>query len=330
MRATAADRGLIDHAAKHGFTLGPRQLKRWRAYGAMPRRMRRHHGRGRGTSSSDGPDAADQLIALCRRLAVDRRLARATLWLWYENWEIPTHLVRRQVRAQLAASETPLLTRKQQIQKKQRRTGLNDEVDPFDVAAADTHAHPVSREEQARMRDLAAEQDDPSGRATTPTELVHHARAELTALTLASPDEITLDGQRLLHRYGGAPLGDLAAEQGRDLASELVGGLEIALAGVDTSGLLRDAPDSAYLEVREIARNLWELVGTQQSALARDVTAAAGPAAAQNLVSNLTPKGASWDTRDPNYTHAQLLTILTALLVLDAAIGSIQPVELGY
>ena len=83
---TAADRQLIEYAARHGFVVTARQLKRWRDYGVLPRRMRLHLGRGRGTSSQDPRESGDQLIALCRRLEVDRRLSRAAVWLWYEEW----------------------------------------------------------------------------------------------------------------------------------------------------------------------------------------------------------------------------------------------------
>jgi hypothetical protein len=308
MDANAADRALIAHAGKRGFAVTARQLKRWRAYGVLPERSRLNLGRGRGTTSADSPVTRYQLVSLCERLAADRRLDRAALWLWYEGWDVKTTLVRDQVCELHGRGLEELLS----ARKEAALQGDSQEVDPFAVGHVLSHAHPVTREEARRMRALASQlksTDEP----LTAEQLVHDARVDILAATLSS-ESVVLDEDLLLHSIGGVDVARLAPAVGMDLTDELARGIVGIYASEDGQSRLQDAPDASYLGAREALRRNWEAIPFVRANLDQALAETPDPDL-ELALTTLVAGPTGYDPRDPRYAHDKLLLALASAVI---------------
>ncbi len=319
---TDADRTLIDFAGRHGFTVSWRQLKRWRSYGVLPWRTRRHRGYARGTSSEDQAGTAEQLVALCQRLYVDRRLSHAAMWLWYEGWEIPTRLVRKQLVDYQQRGVSKMIETAESIGALQDGAGLAAIVDPLGLGYAETYGNPVPKEEEDRMKAaLGHLLPDPAGETRTPVQLVHDMRGDLIAANLAPPGEIAVDEDLLAHWTGSPDSINIIDKAGFDVMSELTRVVTHAPPPDDVLAILRDGPDELYERGRVGLRRFRDTVAMLRDGVAE--ISAVSPDFASALEQNLQQCAPQFDTREASYRHGALIEAI-CMMVVNEATGLVQ------
>jgi hypothetical protein len=161
---TAADRELIEAAARESYTVSARRLRRWRSEGLLPHRSVKSRGRGGGVEGVDSVGTVEQLLALCRWQQVYPRSAdRIAVSLWYDGWPVPTERVRSAV---LHGFETA------------RKEGR-----------IDWDREPVSPLEMMAGQELSRQNLDPA-ELQTPTRLVRDARTDLSDALFGETDSI--------------------------------------------------------------------------------------------------------------------------------------------
>lgn len=105
---SAADQQLIEHAARHGFTITAKQLAGWRKAGLLPRNIPGGGlGRGRGSTSTPRPESFDLVVALARLAGRGRRPNDLALLLFAEDLPVPARTVRDAFRAAVNADALP-------------------------------------------------------------------------------------------------------------------------------------------------------------------------------------------------------------------------------
>ncbi|MFE9883346.1 hypothetical protein [Streptomyces sp. NPDC005784] len=105
---SAADQRLIDHAARHGFTVTVKQLANWRRAGLLPGNIPGGGlGRGRGSMSTPPPASFDLVAALARLGGRGKRPADLALLLFAEGLLVPEATVRAAFRAAVDADALP-------------------------------------------------------------------------------------------------------------------------------------------------------------------------------------------------------------------------------
>jgi hypothetical protein len=180
------DQRLIAAAAKAGYVVNGRQLRRWRTEGLLPQRTVRGRGQGRGVEPSDPAHAAEQLIALCRwRERYARSADKLAVSLWYEGWSIRLS----RVKAAAARSFRRMLDR-----------GGQDDVLEVATHQSRLEVSGFSALERGLLPTLAARYEDPSGEQRASRELILDARTDAIAAALSSPGSYAVD-EDLLTRY---------------------------------------------------------------------------------------------------------------------------------
>ncbi|XIE81640.1 hypothetical protein AB6O49_34765 [Streptomyces sp. SBR177] len=92
---SAADRLLIDHARRHGFTVTAKRLEVWRSRGLLPGNVPGGGlGRGKGSTSSPAPESFDLVLGLARHAGRGRRPTDLALLLFDEGLPVPEQTVR--------------------------------------------------------------------------------------------------------------------------------------------------------------------------------------------------------------------------------------------
>ncbi|MFG2785717.1 hypothetical protein ACGFY7_48860 [Streptomyces prunicolor] len=105
---SAADQRLIDHAARHGFTVTGKQLAGWRRAGLLPRNLPGGGlGRGLGSTSTPPSESFDLVVALARIAGRGKRSADLALRLFAEGLPVPEATVRAAFRAAVDADPLP-------------------------------------------------------------------------------------------------------------------------------------------------------------------------------------------------------------------------------
>lgn len=91
----AADQQLIEHAARHGFTITVKQLAGWRRAGLLPGNIPGGGlGQGRGSTSTPPPQSFGLVLALARCAGRGKRPADLALLLFAEGVAVPEATVR--------------------------------------------------------------------------------------------------------------------------------------------------------------------------------------------------------------------------------------------
>ncbi|MFG3172298.1 hypothetical protein [Streptomyces sp. NPDC048200] len=91
----AADRQLIDRAARHDLAVTAKQLEIWRRAGLLPGNVPGGGlGRGRGSTSSPPPESFDLVLALARRAGRGKRPTDLALLLFADGHPVPEATVR--------------------------------------------------------------------------------------------------------------------------------------------------------------------------------------------------------------------------------------------
>jgi hypothetical protein len=85
---------LLGLAAAAGFDVTAAQLARWHRAGLIPRPSQRPLGKGHGTETVYPGGTGEQLLALARILALDRRLSLAAWELWWAGYDVSLEKVR--------------------------------------------------------------------------------------------------------------------------------------------------------------------------------------------------------------------------------------------
>ncbi|MFJ3419604.1 hypothetical protein ACIPN8_25020 [Streptomyces sp. NPDC086082] len=97
---SAADQQLIEHAARHGFTITVKQLAVWRRAGLLPGNIPGGGlGRGWGSTSTPPSDSFDLVVALARLAGRGKRPADLALLLFADGLPVPEAAVRSAFRA---------------------------------------------------------------------------------------------------------------------------------------------------------------------------------------------------------------------------------------
>ncbi|MGW3312084.1 hypothetical protein ACWDG9_36500 [Streptomyces sp. NPDC001073] len=92
---SAADRQLIDHAARHDLAVTAKQLETWRRAGLLPGNVPGGGlGRGKGSTSSPPPESFDLVLALARRAGRGKRPTDLALLLFADGHPVPEATVR--------------------------------------------------------------------------------------------------------------------------------------------------------------------------------------------------------------------------------------------
>ncbi|MQS06009.1 hypothetical protein [Streptomyces alkaliphilus] len=100
---SAADRQLIDHAQRHGFTVTAKQLATWRRSMLLPGNiLGRGLGRGRGRTSRPAPESFDLVLGLASHAGTGKRPSDLALLLFAEGLPVPEMTVREAFRAAVA------------------------------------------------------------------------------------------------------------------------------------------------------------------------------------------------------------------------------------
>ncbi|MFE0474897.1 hypothetical protein ACFW2V_25145 [Streptomyces sp. NPDC058947] len=105
---SAADRQLIDHAARHDLAVSAKQLEIWRRAGLLPGNVPGGGlGRGRGSTSSPPPESFDLVLALARRAGRGKRPTDLALLLFAYGHPVPEATVRAAFRGAVDAVVLP-------------------------------------------------------------------------------------------------------------------------------------------------------------------------------------------------------------------------------
>ncbi|MGW4490497.1 hypothetical protein [Streptomyces sp. NPDC004376] len=105
---SAADQRLIDHAARHGFTVTVKRLALWRRAGLLPGNVPGGGlGRGRGSTSTPPHESFDLVVALARLARRGKRPADLALLLFAEGLPVPEATVRAAFRAAVDGDGLP-------------------------------------------------------------------------------------------------------------------------------------------------------------------------------------------------------------------------------
>ncbi|MFE5923187.1 hypothetical protein [Streptomyces sp. NPDC056468] len=105
---SAADQQLIDHAARHGFTITAKQLAGWRAAGLLPGNIPGGGlGQGRGSTSTPAPESFDLVLGLARLAGPGKRPGNRALLLFADGLRVPEASVRAAFRASVDADRLP-------------------------------------------------------------------------------------------------------------------------------------------------------------------------------------------------------------------------------
>ncbi|WP_369244472.1 hypothetical protein [Streptomyces sp. R41] len=105
---SVADQQLIEHAARHGFTITVKQLAVWRRAGLLPGNIPGGGlGRGWGSTSTPTPEGFDLVVALARLAGRGKRPADLALLLFAEGVPVPEATVRAAFRAAVDAVALP-------------------------------------------------------------------------------------------------------------------------------------------------------------------------------------------------------------------------------
>ncbi|MFJ8143222.1 hypothetical protein [Streptomyces sp. NPDC096013] len=105
---SAADRQLIDHAARHDLAVTAKQLEIWRRAGLLPGNVPGGGlGRGRGSTSSPPPESFDLVLALARRAGRGKRPTDLALLLFADGHPVPEATVRAAFRGAVDAVVLP-------------------------------------------------------------------------------------------------------------------------------------------------------------------------------------------------------------------------------
>ncbi|MEV6537278.1 hypothetical protein AB0M86_48500 [Streptomyces sp. NPDC051639] len=105
---SAADRQLIDHAARHDLPVTAKQLEIWRRAGLLPGNVPGGGlGRGRGSTSSPPPESFDLVLALARRAGRGKRPTDLALLLFADGHPVPEATVRAAFRGAVDAVVLP-------------------------------------------------------------------------------------------------------------------------------------------------------------------------------------------------------------------------------
>ncbi|MGQ4465309.1 hypothetical protein ACN6LC_004710 [Streptomyces violaceoruber] len=105
---SAADQQLIDHAARHDFTITAKQLVGWRRAGLLLGNIPGGGlGQGRGSTSTPPPESFDLVVALGRMSGRGKRPTDLALLLFAEGLPVPEKTVRAAFRAAVDTATLP-------------------------------------------------------------------------------------------------------------------------------------------------------------------------------------------------------------------------------
>lgn len=134
------------YAAAHNYDVSPTLIERWYESGCLPRPVQRHIVGRAGSVTEYPPEAADQLLALCRLHEHEKRYAYLCVRIWLEGYPVPFEALQsnmQRIIGDLWRGIRRLLIRKEDSLAKAERVAMK--VQPHLERNLKRHEHSLTR-----------------------------------------------------------------------------------------------------------------------------------------------------------------------------------------